>query len=386
MFVRAADLDIHVQIAGPSGAPPLLMLHSLGTTLHVWDAQAEALAASWRVIRPDLRGHGLTTVPTGPCSIADLARDALAVLDALGVGMAHVAGLSIGGMVAQTMAALAPDRVASLILCDTAMAIPPATTWRERAALVRAQGMVAVVEAVMARWVTPGFGQAPAAGGLRAMLLRTDPEGYAAAAEAIAAADLTASTGALTTPALILVGDQDQATPLASAEAMRAAMQCASLEVLPGAAHIPTMEVPALVTDAIRRFLEPVVDDFYAAGMVVRKQVLGEAHVARAGAAVTEFDRPFQEFITRTAWGGVWTRPGLDRRMRSLITLALMAGLGHHEEFKLHIRASRNTGATEADIAELLIQVAAYAGIPAANSAVRIAKELFAQMDKEAQR
>jgi 4-carboxymuconolactone decarboxylase len=114
--------------------------------------------------------------------------------------------------------------------------------------------------------------------------------------------------------------------------------------------------------------------------MQIRRQVLGEAHVARATAAATDFDRDFQEFITRTAWGGVWTRPGLDRRTRSLLTLALMAALGHHEEFKLHIRAAPGNGATQADIAEMLIQVAAYAGIPAANSAVRVAKETFKEM------
>jgi 4-carboxymuconolactone decarboxylase len=115
--------------------------------------------------------------------------------------------------------------------------------------------------------------------------------------------------------------------------------------------------------------------------MAVRRQVLGNAHVDRATAAVTDLDRDFQAFITRTAWGGVWTRPHFDRRTRSLLTLAVLAALGHQEEFKLHVRASRNTGATPADIAELLIHVSAYAGIPAANSAVRIAKETFKEMD-----
>jgi 2-dehydro-3-deoxyphosphogalactonate aldolase len=121
----------------------------------------------------------------------------------------------------------------------------------------------------------------------------------------------------------------------------------------------------------------PAPTDFYAAGMAVRRQVLGAAHVDRATTAITNFDRDFQAFITRTAWGGVWTRPGLDRRTRSLLTMALMAALGHHEEFKLHVRAAAGNGATHADIAEMLIQVAAYAGIPAANSAVRMAKEVF---------
>jgi 3-oxoadipate enol-lactonase/4-carboxymuconolactone decarboxylase len=222
---------------------------------------------------------------------------------------------------------------------------------------------------------------APAARGLRAMLLRTDPEGYAAAAEAIAAADLSAATAGLRLPALVLVGDQDAATPIASAGALADAIPQSQLHIIPDAAHIPTIEQADAVTHAMRDFLEPEVTDYYSAGMAVRKQVLGEAHVARAGAGITDFDRDFQAFITRTAWGGVWTRGQLDRRTRSLLTLALMAALGHHEEFKLHIRASRNTGATPADISDMLIQVAAYAGIPAANSAIRIAKETFREMD-----
>jgi len=109
--------------------------------------------------------------------------------------------------------------------------------------------------------------------------------------------------------------------------------------------------------------------------------VLGEAHVARAAAAVTDLDRAFQALITRAAWGGVWARPGLDRRTRSLLTIAMMAALGHEEELKLHLRASRNTGATEADIAEALLQVAVYGGVPAANSAFRTAKEIFREID-----
>lgn len=382
MFVRAGGITLHAQVDGPPGAPVLVLLHSLGTSLHVWDDQAGSLAGAFRIVRPDLRGHGLSEVTPGPYAIGQLADDVLALLDALGVGQAHLAGLSIGGMVAQAVAHRAPARVASLILCDTAMAIPPAQLWRDRAALVRAEGMGAVAEAVMARWVTPGFMGAPGAAGLRAMLLRTAPEGYAAAAEAIAAADLTGHTRALQVPALVMVGDADEATPLASAEALRDALG-ASLVVLPDAAHIPTVEAAEAVTDALRRFLQPASGDLLEAGMAVRRQVLGRAHVERATAAVTALDRDFQAFITRTAWGGVWTRPHFDRRTRSLLTLALMAALGHHEEFRLHVRASRNTGATEADIAELLIHVAAYAGIPAANSAVRVAKETFAQMGAE---
>jgi len=390
MFVDARGLAVHVQVEGPEGAPTVLLLHSLGTSLHVWDEQARALARRFRVVRPDLRGHGLTAVPLGPYAIDEMARDVLAVIDALGVEHAHVAGLSIGGLVAQSLASQAAERVASLVLCDTAMAIPPPDMWRERARIARTQGLEPLAEPVMARWVTPGFMDQPAAAGLRAMLLRTAPEGYAGAAEAIAAADLAAATKRLRQPTLILVGERDEATPRSSAEALREAIPGARLEILPHAAHIPTVETPGIVTEAIERFLASLpplggarsVADPYEAGLAVRKQVLGEAHVARATAAITELDRDFQRFITATAWGGVWTRRHFDRRTRSIVTLALLAALGHHEEFRLHIRATRNTGATEADIAELLMHVAVYAGVPAANSAVRAAKEVLEEMKR----
>jgi len=122
-------------------------------------------------------------------------------------------------------------------------------------------------------------------------------------------------------------------------------------------------------------------DDLYDRGMTVRKAVLGEAHVARASANATPFDRDFQDFITQYAWGGVWTRPGLERKTRSLLTIAMLAALGRTEELKLHIRATRNTGATREEVKEVLLQVAVYAGVPAANAAFHHAKAAYEEMD-----
>ena len=116
-------------------------------------------------------------------------------------------------------------------------------------------------------------------------------------------------------------------------------------------------------------------------GIAVRRQVLGEAHVARAQANVTPLDAAFQDWITANVWGGVWTRPGLTRHTRSMLTLAMMATLGRHEEFELHVRATRNTGVTPDEIAEILLQVGAYAGVPAANSALKIAKRILSEDD-----
>lgn len=121
----------------------------------------------------------------------------------------------------------------------------------------------------------------------------------------------------------------------------------------------------------------------YRQGMKTRRKVLGDAHVDRAAAVATDFDRPFQEMITEGAWGTVWSRPGWTLRERSIVTIALLAALGHDDEVAMHVRATANTGATREDIAEALLHVAIYAGVPAANSAIKIAKREFEKMDAE---
>jgi 3-oxoadipate enol-lactonase/4-carboxymuconolactone decarboxylase len=376
-FVEIGGLATHIVVDGPPGAPALLLMHSLGTNLHVWDAQVDDLARGLRVVRFDLRGHGLTETGAGPCTIDELAADALAVLDACGITVAHVGGVSIGGMIAQAVAARAPARVASLILCDTALAIPPPEMWRTRAATVRAEGIAAIAEPTLSRWVTPAYLASPGGRGLRGILLRTDPEGYAAAAEALATADLSHTTRQLRVPALVLVGELDPSTPISAAAALRDALPGAQLVVIPRAAHIPLVEFPDEVTAAIRAFLTPPDADLASAGARVRAEVLGADHVARATAAMTALDRDFQAYITHAAWGGVWARPHFDRRTRSIVTLALLAALGHDHELALHIRAMKHTGATHADLSELLLHVAVYAGVPAANTAFRIAKQVL---------
>ena len=127
-------------------------------------------------------------------------------------------------------------------------------------------------------------------------------------------------------------------------------------------------------------------DSSYDAGLAVRRRVLGDAHVKRSLDNATDFDREFQELATRYAWGDIWTRPGLDHRTRSLITIALLAAGGNHEELKLHVRATRNTGATADEVKEVLLQVAVYAGVPAANAAFRIAKSAYEEIQKEGAR
>lgn len=121
-------------------------------------------------------------------------------------------------------------------------------------------------------------------------------------------------------------------------------------------------------------------DPKFEQGMKIRREVLGDAHVDRAEANKTDFDADFQRFITETAWGAIWSRPGLERKTRHLLTIGLLAALGQEHELAMHLRATQNTGVTAEEVKEVLLQVAIYAGIPAANSAIRIAKQVYAEL------
>lgn len=381
MFLDVGDIAIHVQVEGPATAPPVLLLHSLGTTLQMWDPQAAALAKHHRVVRMDLRGHGLTEATAGPYTMDGLAHDALALLDALGIPAAHVGGLSIGGRIALGMAALAPARVLSVMACDTALEFGPPEMWQGRIDAVASGGTAVIADAVMERWVVDR--SLASSKGLRRMLLGTDPAGYAGCAAALRDCRAAEVTGRVRCPTTVLVGDRDQATPPAAAQAIHAAIPGSRLVTIAEAAHIPNFEREAPFTAAILAHLAAqtaLPADAAEAGLATRRKVLGEAHVARSEAALTPLDLPFREFILEGVWGRVWTRPGLAHRDRSLLCLAMLAALGHHEEFALHVRATANTGVTPEEIMEVIVQVGAYAGVPAANAALRIARPVLQEM------
>ena len=376
MFLHLGDIVVHAAVEGPAEAPPLLMLHSIGTSMHVFEPQVAVLARTHRVIRMDLRGHGLSGVTDGDYSMELHAADALALLDALGVRQAHVLGLSIGGRIAMQLAAMAPDRVLSLMLMDTALEFLPPKAWQDRIDAVREIGTQALVEVVMPRWVVdPSLASSQ---GLRQMLLRTDRRGYAGSAAALRDARAAQVAGRIACPTTVMVGDRDIATPPAMAREIEAAIPGSRYVEISEAGHLPTLERAEQATAAIlEHFATLAPAAGRDAGMAVRKSVLGEAHVARAGANITPLDAPFQDWITANVWGGIWTRPGLTRHTRSLLCIGMMAALARHEELELHLRATRNTGVTPEEVGEVLLQVGAYAGVPAANSALKIAKAVL---------
>ena len=380
---------LHHVVEGPADAPAVLMLGSLGSTLAMWEAQAAALAGPYRVVRADLRGHGGSPVPPGPYTVDDLVADAVALLDRLGIGAAHVVGLSLGGMTAMRLAALHPDRVDRLAVLCTSALLGPASGWIDRAATVRASGPGAVAPTVVGRWFTEARRKADPDLVARheRMVAGTPAEGYAACCEAIAVMDLRADLPRIVAPTLAIAGAEDPVTTPDHLRDIAAAVPRARLFVVPGAAHLACVEQPAAVNAVLAVHLAGDttgdLDDAarHARGMRTRRAVLGDAHVDRAVAGTTPFTAGFQDFVTRTAWGDVWNRPGLSRRDRSVVTLTALVALGHENELELHVRAALRNGLSPNEIGEIILHTAVYAGVPAANSAFARAARVIAEHD-----
>ncbi|MCT7660273.1 bifunctional 3-oxoadipate enol-lactonase/4-carboxymuconolactone decarboxylase PcaDC [Mycobacterium deserti] len=379
-----------VDFGGPSDAPLILLGPSLGTSAAtLWGGVADRLTARARLIGWDLPGHGRSG-PADAFTIADLAAAVLALADRLGAETFHYAGDSVGGAVGLQLALDAPHRVSSATLLCTGAVIGTPDGWHERSAAVRAGGIAPMVAAAPERWFAPGFVERRP--GVAAALLdglsHTDPECYAKTCEALADFDVVQRLPEIVTPVLAVAGRDDVPTPPESLQRIASEVTDGELVVLDGVGHLAPAEAPdrvaALVAENVglsRSSSPDTVDDIYRAGMDVRREVLGDAHVDRAVAATTDLTSDFQRMITEYAWGGIWTRPGLDRRSRSMITLTALIARGHHEEFAMHLRAARRNGLTNDEIKELIMQTAIYCGVPDANSAFRIAADVLSDYD-----
>jgi 3-oxoadipate enol-lactonase/4-carboxymuconolactone decarboxylase len=362
---------------GPPDAPPLVLLNSIGTTTEMWTPVLAPLAGRFRVIRIDARGHGATpaAAPGEACDIADLGRDVLDALDETGIDRASFAGLSLGGMTAMWLAIHHPERVDRLALLCTSAHLPPATAWRDRAAAVRADGMAAVAHVPATTWVTPGLGtrDPDLLATLQAMLASVDAESYAQCCDALAALDLRADLGRIAAPTLVIAAADDPAAPPDQHAAVIAeGIAGARLVVLENAAHLATYEQPGPIAQLLLAHLGPS-----GTGQATRRAVLGDPHVDAAVAATTPFTEPFQDLLTRYAWGEVWSRPGLGRRERSIATLAALVTLGAEQEIGMHVRGALRNGLSADEIGEVLLHTALYAGLPRANRAFAIAREVL---------
>ena len=256
-FRRCNGIVVHHAVAGDPSLPAMVFANSLGTDLRVWDALLPHLAGRFRLVRYDQRGHGLTDLGAEPFGIDLLADDLAALLDGLGVGRAVVVGLSIGGMIAQRLAAARPELVRALVLMDTAHRIGTAETWRARIEAVEAGGIAGIADAILERWFAAGFRatRPDELAGWRNMLVRTPEEGYLGCCAALRDADLTAATRALRVPTLCLVGEEDGATPPALVRELAGLIAGARFHVVPEAGHLPCVERPDAVAAAIDGFI-----------------------------------------------------------------------------------------------------------------------------------
>ncbi|MFE0512009.1 4-carboxymuconolactone decarboxylase [Streptomyces sp. NPDC058964] len=423
---------LQYRVDGPEDAPVLILGPSLGTTWHMWDRQVPELAGQWRVFRFDLPGHG--GAPAHPAgSVAELAARLLATLDGLGVQRFGYAGCALGGAIGIELALRRPERVVSLALVAASPRFGTPDEFRQRGVIVRTNGLDPIARTSPDRWFTGGFAAAqPAITEWAVQMVRTtDPGCYIAACEALAGFDVRPELARVGVPTLVLVGSDDQVTGPAEARTLVAGIPDARLAVVPGASHLVPVEQPAAVTDLLVRHFStawqpgfesstgqmavptapvrpvlaagpqtapqfapqaaPIAEiapaavapqplgppDRYETGLKIRREVLGDAHVDRALAGADDFSGDFQELVTRYTWGEIWDRPGLDRRSRSCVTLATLVAGGHLEELAAHTRAALRNGLTPDEIKEVLLQAAVYCGVPAANSAFRVAQRVI---------
>ncbi|MEU9603243.1 alpha/beta fold hydrolase [Streptomyces sp. NPDC048057] len=406
---------------GPEDAPVVVLGPSLGTTWHMWDRQIAELSRAWRIFRFDLPGHG--GAPARPASsVADLADRLLATLDGLGVQRFGYVGCSIGGAVGLDLALRRPDRVASLALVAASPRFGTADEFRQRGVVVRTNGLDPMAHAAPEAWFTQGFAAAqPAIVEWAVQMVRTtDPGCYIAACEALAAFDVRSELGRIGVPTLVVVGSEDKVTGPAEARTLVAGIRDARLALVPGASHLAPVEQPAAVTDLLVRHFSTVPQDTlsaipvqqqampsvsmpaisppvapvaqitaappppelpeqgrpdpYEPGMKARREVLGDAHVDRVVEDSDGFNEPFQDLVTRYAWGEVWTREGLDRRTRSVVTLTALVAGGHLDDLAVHTRAALRNGLTPDELREILLHAAVYCGIPAANAAFSVVR------------
>ena len=259
MRILAGGIVTHYTLDGPADAPVVTLSHSLAASLEMWEPQLSALTRHFRVLRYDTRGHGGSEVPPGAYSLSMLAGDVRALLGALGIARTHFVGLSLGGMIGQTIALEHPEILDRLVLADTASRIPPETgpLWEERIANVERHGMAPRVEETIGRWFTaPFIAKSPGVvDDIRMLIRTTPPQGFIGCSRAIQGLNYTNRLGEIEAPTLIVVGADDLGTPVALSEVMRDRIPGSKLVVLESAAHLSNIEQAERFNEAITRFL-----------------------------------------------------------------------------------------------------------------------------------
>ena len=248
------DLRLNATLQGPPGAPALVLIHALGTSLALWDGVAAQLPRH-RILRLDLRGHGASDVPPAPYAMGALVRDVERLIDHFGLTETVVAGVSLGGMIAQGLAVKRLDLVRGLVLSNTAARIGTAAQWQDGIATVREQGLEALADATMERWLGRGWRDNPAMAGLRAGFVRTDPQGWMGCAAAIAGTDFYETTATLRLPTLAIARANAGSTPPDLVRETAGLIPGARFQLIRGAGHLPMAEKPGEYAAILGAFL-----------------------------------------------------------------------------------------------------------------------------------
>lgn len=375
-------MKTNYKLQGTPNSPVLMFSNSLGADLTMWDELVPYLLPYFRVLQYDTRGHGQSELTDGPYTMEQLGQDVIDLLDDLSIEKVSFCGLSMGGLIGQWLGINHPERLHKLIISNTNSKIGTVEGWNDRIKTINEQGMQAIVDATMDKWFTESYHQTHTSrvAEMKKIFLANRPEGYTACCAAIGNADFRADIKQIQPETLIITGDEDAVTNVAKAENMQKEIAGAELKVF-HARHLPSTELPAYYAETLINFI--VGEDTFDRGMHVRRTVLGDAHVDRANGNKNEFNTDFQEFISHYAWGEIWTRPGLPKHSRSLITLAMLIPLNKKAEFKMHVKAAFNNGVTKDEIKEVILQSGIYCGLPAANDAMHSAEEVFTDLGIE---
>lgn len=255
MFLQIGRHNLHIHLAGGRDAPALVLLHSLGTSHALWQAQIEALSQKYFIIAPDFRGHGLSDETRDTLTCDALCDDVEDLLGALGVSRCCIAGISLGGVIAQMLAARLGQGCDGLALFDTYIKVADPQMWRERAAKVREDGLGSIAAGVLKVWMTEAEAATPEGQGMARMLSICTDHAYAAACDALAGANCSATTPELTCKTIVAYGSEDHAAPQTAAEALAGAIKGAGLECIDGAGHLPLLTQARHCTDIIRSIL-----------------------------------------------------------------------------------------------------------------------------------
>lgn len=257
-FVRSNGIVLHYRVHGRDGAPAMALANSLGTDARIWDGVIDILADSYRVLSYDKRGHGLSDAPAGDYSLDDHVADLTGLLDHAGMDRVALAGVSVGGLIAQGFALRHPDRLTALVLCDTAPQLGEAAMWDGRVRTIRQRGLTAIADGIMERWFSPDFRrtQPDQLAGWRNMFLRCEVEGYCGTCATLRDSDLRGQVGRIETPTLVVVGEHDGSTPVAMVRGCAEAIPGARFEIIPDAGHIPSIEQPEQLAALMTNFLK----------------------------------------------------------------------------------------------------------------------------------